>query len=144
MAIVHITTTYGAVPPEEQITLAAELGALTYAAEGFLGSRMASTLTWTFFDERPSRAFQLAAGDPAAPLYYLQVTTLAGALDTTAKQKLGEALTRALIAREGRSLTPDNLTRVWVRFIDVTDGDLIVGGESTSLAGLKALVAQAG
>ena len=144
MAMLHITTTHGAVPADRQAALAAELGALTYAAEGFAGSRMAATLTWTFYDEQPSGTFQLAAGDPAAPLYYLQVTILAGAIDKAGKQRLGEALTQALIAQEGRPPTPDNSTRIWVRFIDVTDGDLIVGGESTTLAGLKALVAQAG
>lgn len=141
MAIVHITTTHGAIPPYAQPALAAELGALTYAAEGFAGSRMAATITWTFFDERSSGAFRMAAGEPPAPLYYLLVITLAGALDKPAKQKLGKALTRALIEREDKPLTADNLNRVWVRFIDVPDGDLIVGGESTSLASLKALVA---
>ena len=144
MAIVSITTTSGAIPPEDRPQLAAELARLTYAAEGFGDSALAPKLTWTFFDERPSLAFSTGAGEPAVALYYLQVTTLSGALDGAAKQQLSAGLTSTILAREGCPPVPENLNRIWVRFMDVADGDLVVGGESTSLSGLKALVAQAG
>ena len=141
MAIVHITTTNGAVPPDERARLAEDLAKLTYEAEGFAGSAVAPAICWTFFDERPERAFATGAGDPAGPLYYLQVTALAGAIDKGAKQTLGEALTLALLAREGVEPVPEDRNRVWVRFMDVDDGDLIVGGQATSLDTLKAFVA---
>lgn len=99
-------------------------------------------LSWTFFDERTSGAFSTGAGDPAAALYYVQVTSMAGAIGKTGKQKLGESVTSALLALEGSARTPENLNRVWVRFVDVADGDLIVGGEAGSLAHLKALIAE--
>lgn len=142
MAIVNLVTTHGAVPPEDRSRLAVELATLTYEAEGFAGSTMAPTLSWTFLDEQPSRAFSTGAGDPAAALYYVLVTVLAGAIDKSAKQKLGESITSALLAREGSPPTPENRNRIWVRFLDVADGDLIVGGEATSLQSLKALIAQ--
>jgi hypothetical protein len=143
MAIVDVITTHGAVPVVDRSRLAAILATLTYEAEGFAGSAVAPTLSWTFFDERPSRTFSTGAGEPSSALYYVKVTALAAAMDKTAKQKLGERITLALLAQEGSSPTPENRHRIWVRFIDVVDGDLIVGGESTSLAGLKALIAQA-
>lgn len=144
MAIVHITTTHGAVPPEERASLAANLATLTYEAEGFAGSAVAPTLCWTFFDERPGRTFSTGAGDPAEALYYVTVTILAGVMDKSAKRELGADITTAVLAREGGSPTAENRNRVWVRFIDVADGDLIVGGEATSLASLRALAAGAG
>ncbi|MBP0457004.1 tautomerase family protein [Streptomyces montanisoli] len=77
------------------------------------------------------------------PLYYVEITTLSGALDTNAKHNLEHAITTAILELEGSRdrQQPNDLNRVWVRFFDVPDGDLIVGGESTSLAGLRALVA---
>ena len=143
MAIVHITTTHGAVPFEDRPRLTTELAALIYEAEGFAGSTVAPTLCWTLFDEKPSRAFSTGAGDPAAALYHVLVTALAGALDESAKRRLGGSLTSALLRQEDVPLTPENRGRIWVQFVDIADGDLIVGGEPTSLAGLKALVAQA-
>jgi len=60
-----------------------------------------SKLSNCLLDEQPSRAFSTGAGDPAAALYYVLVTVLAGAIDKSAKQKLGESITSALLAREG-------------------------------------------
>jgi len=142
MAIVSVTTTQGAVSPEVWVPLAEELATLTYEAEGFAGSAVAPTVCWTFLDERPRHAFSTGAGDPAAALYYVEVTVLSGSVDKSGKHKLGEAITLALLAREGVPATAENLNRVWVRFSEIADGDLIVGGESTSLAGLKELIAQ--
>lgn len=144
MAIVNVITTHGAVPPDQHSDLGIELAALTYEAEGFAGSSAAPALCWTFFDARPARAFSTGAGDPAAPLYYVRITALAGILDKPAKQRLGENITAALLRREGCPPTPESRNRIWVRFIDVADGDLVVGGEATSSAGLKALIAEAG
>lgn len=141
MAILNITTTQGAVPSENWPSLAAELARLTYEAEGFAGSTVAPALCWTFFDERPRGAFTTGAGDPQAALYYLTVTAMAGAMDPAAKHRLGADITAALLAREGSPSTPEHRNRVWVRFIDVADGDLVVGGEPGSLAALKALAA---
>lgn len=144
MAIVSITTTHGAVATENRSQLATKLASLTYEAEGFAGSTTAPTVCWTFFDEREIGAFSTGAGEPTAALYYVQVTVLADAIDKSGKQKLGQAITSTLLAQEGSLSTPEARNRIWVRFIDVVDGDLIVGGESTSLSGLKALIASAG
>ena len=144
MAIVNVITTHGALPPDKRADLGIELAALTYQAEGFAGSTAAPTLCWTFFDERPAGVFSTGAGDPAAALYYVLITALAGILDKPAKQELGNSVTTALLAREGCPQTPENRNRVWVCFTDIADGDLIIGGEATSSASLKALVAQAG
>ena len=141
MAVVNVITTHAAVPPEVRSSLAAKLAAFTYEAEGFAGSTVAPTVCWTFFDERPAGAFSTGAGDPTAALYYVQVTVLAGAIDTSGKHRLGKRITSELLAQEGSPSTSDNRNRVWVRFLDVADGDLIVGGEPASLAGLKELVA---
>ena len=141
MAIIHIITTYGAVPLEDRPSLTKELATLVYEAEGFAGSAVAPTLCWTLFDEKLSRAFSTGAGDPATALYYVMVTGLAGAIEQSAKRKLGESIASALLTREGNLLTPENLDRIWVQFIDIADGDLIVGGRSTSLVGLQALIA---
>jgi phenylpyruvate tautomerase PptA (4-oxalocrotonate tautomerase family) len=144
MAMVTITTTNGAVPPPERSALAAKLATLTYEAEGFAGSAVAPTVCWTLFDDRPHRAFTTGAGDPAAPLYYVEVTIIAGVMDKSTKHWLGESITSVLIAREADPTIAHDLGRVWVRFVEVADGDLIVGGESTSLASLKELIAQGG
>ena len=143
MAIVRVTTTHGAVPPGERARLTADLATLTYEAEGFAGSTVAPTVCWTFFDEQPAHAFATGVGEPSAALYYVTVTALAGALDKAVKRKLGGDITSALLALDGTSPTPDDRGRVWVRFAEIANGDLIVGGEATSLASLKALVAQA-
>lgn len=134
----------GPCPPDKRAGLGIELATLTYQAEGFAGSTAAPTLCWTFFDERPAGAFSTGAGNPGAALYYVLITALADILDKAAKQDLGHSITTVLLAREGCPQTPENRNRVWVRFTDVADGDLIVGGEATSSASLKALVAQAG
>lgn len=144
MAIINVITTHGAVLLEQRPDLGVKLAALTYEAEGFAGSSLAPTLCWTLFDERPAGAFSTGAGDPDAPLYYVLVTALVSVLDKPAKQRLGESITAALLAREGCPPTPENRNRVWVRFTDVADGDLIVGGEATSSVSLRALVAQTG
>jgi len=140
MAIVSVITTLGAVSPEVRLPLAEELAALACEAEGFAGSAVAPNVCWTFFDERQRHAFWTGAGDPGAALYYVRVTVLAGSVDKSGKHELGEAITLALLAREGVPATAENLNRVWVRVSDIADGDLIVGGESTSLAGLKELI----
>jgi phenylpyruvate tautomerase PptA (4-oxalocrotonate tautomerase family) len=144
VAIVDITTTHGAVATGDRARLATELAALTYEAEGFAGSAVAPAVCWTFFNEGDPGAISTGAGLPAAALYYIQVTVLADAIDKSRKQKLGEAITSTLLAYEAQPVTPDDRNRVWVRFIDVVDGDLVVGGQSTSLIGLKALVAAQG
>ena len=108
MAIIHITTTHGAVSPEERASLAANLATLTYEAEGFAGSAVAPTLCWTLLDERPRHAFSTGAGDPAEALCYVTVTILAGAMDWSAKRKLGADITAAVLARKGGSPTPEN------------------------------------
>lgn len=143
MALLRITTTAGAFTAEQHRTLACKLGELIYIAEGFGGSHLAPNLTWATFDALPGSAMLLGSGVRTAPLYYVEVTTLAGALDTDRKRLLGEQLTSALLAVEESVAAPDDRNRVWIRFIGVVDGDLIVGGEPTSLAGLRQLVAQA-
>lgn len=115
MAIVQLITTHGAVPADGRARLSIELAKLTNEAEGFAGSSRAPALCWTFFEEQPRDAFSTGARSGGAPLL----------------RHYHHARHRA--ALEERS-------RVWVRFIDVADGDLIVGGESTSLAGLRALI----
>lgn len=142
MAIINVVTTQGAVAPARRDVLAVELARLTYEAEGFAGSKLAPRLCWTFFEEKPGNSFSTGAGAPPAPLYYVRITALAGALNKATKQKLGMEITLALLAGEEGHMAED-LSRVWVCFNDVLDGDLIVGGDSTSLLGLRELVAQA-
>lgn len=141
MAIVSVITTNGAVPGGDRESLGVELAKLAYEAEGFAGSSIAPGLCWTFFDERPLGAFSTGAGDPGAALYYVVITAMAGIMDVAAKRGLGAAITEALLDREGGPSTPEDRNRVWVRFVDVADGDLVIGGEPGSLAHLKALVA---
>jgi phenylpyruvate tautomerase PptA (4-oxalocrotonate tautomerase family) len=143
MAIVNLITTRAAISQNERQTLSSRLATLTYEAEGFAGSAVAPSICWTLFTEHAAGAFSTGAGEPTLPLYYIEITTLSGALDTTAKHNLGHAIATAILELEGSRdrQQPNDLSRVWVRFFDVPDGDLIVGGESTSLAGLRALVA---
>ena len=140
MAIIDITTTHRAVPAGERARLAVELATLTYEAEGFAGSSVAPTVCWTFFNQAEPDAFATGVGQPAAPLYYVQITVLDGTIDTSGKQQLGDAITSALLTREAPASAADR-NRVWVRFINVADGNLIVGGQSTSLSQLRALIA---
>ena len=144
MALLRITTTANTLAVEQQRSLAQSMGELVYTAEGFGASRLAPNLTWAAFDTLPEHAMLLAIGERPAPLYYVEVTTLAGALDAQGKRVLGEQLTMTLLRAEGAPMQQDGANRVWVRFIDVVDGDLVVGGQATSLAGLRQLVAQAG
>lgn len=144
MALIQITTTAGVLDALQRQMAAHQIGAFVYTAEGFGASRLAPSLTWAVFHELPSNAMLLGTGERPAPLYYVEVTTLSGALDTHAKAHVGAQITKALLSAEGALDTSENAMRVWVRFIDVTDGDLMVGGQATSLAGLRELVAQAG
>ena len=141
MAIISITTTAGAVSPEARPHIAKEIAALTSVAEGFAGSAIAPELCWTFFNDRPHGAFSTGAGEPPHPLYYVEITILRGAIDRSAKESLGAAITSALLSREIAPPIPRQPGRVWVRYSEVSDGDLIVGGRATSLAGLRAFVA---
>jgi hypothetical protein len=124
MTIVSVITTLGAVSPEVRLPLAEELAALTYEAEGFAGSAAAPNMCWTFFDERQRHAFWTGAGETKAALYYVEVTVLAGSVGKSGKYKLGEAITLALLAREGVPATAENINRVCVRFSEIADGDL--------------------
>jgi hypothetical protein len=144
MALIQITTTVGAIGAGNRQVLAQSLARLVYTAEGFGESKLAPALTWATFEEWPALSMLSGSGAHAAPLYYVRVTSLAHAIDKTAKQQLGADLTQALLAAEGTALTADNASRVWVQFIDVADGDLVVGGHAASLQGLRHLVAQAG
>ncbi len=60
MAIVHVTTTNGAVAPEERAALAAKLGTPTCENEGFAGSALAPTPCWTWLDEQRAMPCQPA------------------------------------------------------------------------------------
>lgn len=144
MALIQITTTSGAIAAGTKPALTQSLARLVYTAEGFGDSRIAPELTWATFDELPETSMLAGSGTRSAPLYYVRVTLLTHAIDAPAKQRLGAALTRALMDAEGAAFVPDNAQRVWVRFIGVADGDLVVGGNAASLQGLRELVAQAG
>ncbi len=74
----------------------------------------------------------------------MTITTLAVLISRSAKRELGAGITAAVLGRERSPPIPDNRNRVWIRFIDVAGGDLIVGGETTFLTGLRALVGTAG
>ncbi len=143
MALVKITTNEGAFRSSDTERFAASLGKMTYAAEGFAESNIASKLTWVLFEQLPESAFLMAAGLPPAPLYLVEITTLRGALNEGGKQALGEQITPTLLTFESCPSTFDNAARIWVRFSEVSDGDLIVGGQTTSLQTLRALMAQA-
>jgi hypothetical protein len=137
MALIHLAFTHGALPVSGREALGRQLGRLAYSAEGFESSQLAPELTWTIFDEKPRGTFATAHEGTDKPLYYVAVMTLAGALSIDTKHVLGRQIAQALVEAEGSVATPDNLVRVWVHFGDVIDGDLVVGGESTSLAGLR-------
>ena len=140
MAIVDVITTQGALASRDRARLSTELAAMTVAAEGFAGSAVAPGLCRTFFEERPLGAFSTGAGEPPAPLYHVTVSALQGAIAGAAKRELGRRITGLLLAAESPGST-DEASRVWVRFIEIADGDLVVGGEATSLGGLRALIA---
>lgn len=144
MALIQITTSAGVLDTVQRQALARQTGAFVFTAEGFGASRLAPNLTWAVFHELPGHAILLGTGERLASLYHVEVTTLRGALDGDAKAHVGAQITEALLIAEGVGHTPENAMRVWVRFIDVADGDLIVGGQPASLAGLRELVAQAG
>jgi phenylpyruvate tautomerase PptA (4-oxalocrotonate tautomerase family) len=144
MALIQIPTTAGTLDTAQRQEAARQIGAFVYTAEGFGASRLAPGMTWAVFHELPHHAMLLATGERPAPLYHVEVTTLSRALDSRAKAHVGAQITQALLRAEGATHTPENAMRVWVRFTDVMDGDLIVGGQATSLAGLRELVAQAG
>ena len=145
MAIVHVTSTSGAVAPGERASPAAEPATLTGEAKGFAGSAPAPAPApapcRTSFDERPRHAFPIGAGTPAGVLPYVTITILADAASGFAKRKLDAGIAAAVLGRERCPPVPDNRNRVRVRFIDVAGGDLVAGGEATSLAGRAAAVA---
>jgi hypothetical protein len=143
MALIQITTTVGAIDTDNRQALARSLAKLVYTAEGFGDSKLAPHLTWATFEELPTLSMLPGTGTHAAPLYYVRITSLAHAISAPIRQQLGADLMQVLLSAEGVTLTPDNASRVWVQFIDVADGDLVVGGHATSLQGLRSLVAQA-
>lgn len=141
MALVKITTNDTAFRDHDPERIAAALGELTYSAEGFAGSTVAPELTWVLFEQLPGTAFVKATGIPPQPLYYVEVTTLHGAMTEASKHEPGACITRELMTIEGCAPTEENAQRVWVRFSEIADGDHIVGGRASSLATLRALVA---
>jgi ketosteroid isomerase-like protein/phenylpyruvate tautomerase PptA (4-oxalocrotonate tautomerase family) len=141
MALVKITTSETAFPGHDPERIAAALGELTYSAEGFAGSTVAPELTWVLFEQLPETAFLKATGTPSKPHYYVEVTTLRGAMTEPSKLDLGARITHELMMIEGCAPTEENAQRIWVRFLEIADGDLVVGGQATSLATLRALVA---
>lgn len=143
MAFIKLTTTQGAISALDKQLLITKLGKLTYTAEGFADSKLAPHLTWVTFNEIAKSSFSTAGGLAPAPLYYVEITSLAGAMSAETKQKLGEQITQALLNVEEVGFSMENLTRVWVRFSDVADGNLVVGGQSSSLDGLRGLMASA-
>jgi ketosteroid isomerase-like protein len=143
MALVKITTSEAAFRGHDPARTAAALGGLIYAAEGFGDSSLAPELTWVLFEQLPATVFLTATGIPPKPHYYVEVSTLRGALTGAAKLDLGARITRELMAVESCAPTDANTQRIWVRFIDIADGDLVVGGRATSLATLRALIASA-
>ena len=144
MALIKITTNNGAIGSSDMERMTQALGNLTYGAEGFSESKLAPTLTWIVVQQLPKTAFLTAAALSSAPLYLIEITTLQNALNLSTKQSLGAQMTETILAAEGCASTPANAARVWVRFTDVADGDLVVAGQSASLAGLRALIAQEG
>lgn len=144
MALVKITMSEAAFRGHDPTRIAAALGGLTYTAEGFGDSAIAPELTWVLFEQLPATAFLKASGLPQKPHYYVEVSTLRGAMTADAKLDLGARITGELMAVEGCAPTDENTQRVWVRFIDMADGDLVVGGQATSPATLRALIASAG
>jgi hypothetical protein len=113
---------------------------MVFSAEGFAHRPLAAEVTWTLFDERDEKVFATVAESATAPLYLVDVMTLAHAIASEDKQPLGRGIAEALLEAEGSPATPHCLSRIWVRFVDVADGDLVVGGESASLAGLRTLM----
>ncbi|MET9263869.1 nuclear transport factor 2 family protein [Amycolatopsis sp. NPDC004079] len=144
MALVKITTSEAAFRGHDPALIAAALGELTYAAEGFADSAIAPDLTWVLFEQLPATAFLTATGRPPKPHYYVEVSTLRGVLTEDAKLDLGARITRELMAVEGCEPTDENTQRIWVRFLEIADGDLVVGGQATFAATLRALIAAAG
>ncbi|MFY8105464.1 MAG: hypothetical protein ACOVKO_01020, partial [Elstera sp.] len=101
--------------PEQAHALAKTLLATIQEAEGVAGSAFADRVTWAYTHWiAAENLVSKVSGAAPYPLFRLEIQTLTGLLDRSAKERLGLALSRSVLAAAGIPISSDTLPTVWV------------------------------
>lgn len=121
--MIDLTFPQGAMGEEAKRMLVAQLARTVARWEGMSDDPQVASAIWTFVDERPAGAINIA-GEPAAePRYRVQVTVAEGSLDEQRKEGLVADITRQVLDAEGSPNEPAHATRVWCHLHELSEGN---------------------
>src|SRR5437763_319382 len=88
MPMIDLTLPQGALEEDAKGRLVEELTAALLKWEGAPGNELAASVAWTYVDERPAGAINVAGRPAQEPRYRVRVTVPEGALDDERKARL--------------------------------------------------------
>jgi phenylpyruvate tautomerase PptA (4-oxalocrotonate tautomerase family) len=118
--MIDVTIPEGALKPEAEARLIAELSSVLIAHEGFdPNNKTAQNATWAFL-HRPAAVF-VAGARATKPRYRIVPTVPEGQYTQAAREALVKDVTDAVVRAEGGSFE-DVASRVWVFPSEIEDG----------------------
>src|SRR2546423_3112439 len=127
MPMIDLTLPEGALPDDAKGRLVEELTTALLKWEGAPDNEVARSIAWTYVDERPAGAINVAGAPAQEPRYRVRVTVPEGALDDERKAGLGAGVTEGVLAGEGGPKGAANGARVWWNNREGRDGKLCRG-----------------
>ncbi len=128
MPMIDLTLPQGALAEDAKARLVEELTAALLKWEGAPDNEIAASIAWTYVDERPAGAINVAGRPAQEPRYRVRVTVPEGALDDERKAGLVAEVTERVLAAEGKPNEPEQAMRVWCIIREVRDGNWGGGG----------------
>src|SRR5213593_4328276 len=140
MPMIDLTLPQGALEEDAKGRLVEELTAALLKWEGAPGNELAASVAWTYVDERPAGAINVAGRPAQEPRYRVRVTVPEGALDDERKAGLVAEVTERVLAAEGSPNEPEHAMRVWCIIREVRDGNWGGGGRVWRLKDIARLI----
>jgi phenylpyruvate tautomerase PptA (4-oxalocrotonate tautomerase family) len=140
MPMIDLTLPEGALRDDAKGRLVEELTTALLKWEGAPDNEVARSLAWTYVDERPAGAINVAGAPAQEPRYRVKVTVPEGALDDERKAGLVAEVTERVLAAEGRPNEPAHAARVWCIVREVRDGNWGGGGRIARLKDIAQLI----
>ena len=142
MPMIDLFAPQGVLPAAALTALAGRVVEAVHLEEGYSGSQIAASVTWTYVHEMPQGCLLVGTEPCRTPVYRVEVAAPIDSLDAAAKARLGEEIARLVFDAEGAAYDRAQAGRVWCLFRDVAAGEWLAGERIASTSDIRAAVAR--